>query len=100
VYARVIGWASFEPWLSRIEKFDADKLWAIAEEVPPEWYGGDLTTIERLMEQMLARGARLRELIESFRDSDRQPFPNWGSAKTVMMPGRFAVAGGAGNLVM
>src|ERR1700744_1756677 len=53
VYAGVTGWSSFEPWLSRIEKFDAAKLWAIAEEVPPEWYGGDLGTIERLMEQLL-----------------------------------------------
>ncbi len=81
VYARVTGWASFEPWLSRIEEFAADKLWSIAEQVPPEWYGGDVGTIERLMEQMLARRGRVRELIESFRDSDREPFPNWGAAQ-------------------
>ncbi len=100
VYARVTGWSSFEPWLSRIESFDAGKLWAIAEEVPPEWYGGDLTVIERLMEQMLARRSRVRELIESFRDSDREPFPDWGATATVVLPKRFAVAGAAGNLVM
>ena len=100
VYARVRGWDDFEPWLSRIEKMEADKLWAIAEEVPPEWYGGDLAVIERLMEQMLARRSRVRELIESFRDSDRQPFPNWGATRTVVVPTRFAVPGAAGNLVM
>ena len=100
VYARVTGWASFEPWLSRIEDLDAAKLWAIAEEVPPDWYGGDLATIERLMEQLLARRGRVRELIESFRDSDREPFPNWGAAKTVLVPRRFAVGGVTGNLVM
>ncbi len=100
VYARVTGWDSFEPWLSRIEEFEAGRLWAIAEEVPPEWYGGDLSTIERLMEQMLKRRGRVRELIESFRDSDREPFPNWGAAKSIVVPRRFAVASAAGNLVM
>ncbi len=100
VYARVTGWSSFEQWLSRIEAFAADKLWAIAEEVPPEWYGRDLGTIERLMEQVLARRGRVRELIESFRDSDREPFPNWGAAKSVVVPRRFAMATNTGNLVM
>src|SRR5215469_17921182 len=91
VYGRVTGWSNFEPWLSRIEKMDADKMWAIAEEVPPEWYGGDLGTIERLMEQLLARRARVQELIESFRASDREPFPNWGASKSVVVPRSFAV---------
>ncbi len=57
----------FEPWLSRVEAMEAGTLWRIAEEVPPEWYGGDTRTIERLMEQMLARRGRVRELIGSFR---------------------------------
>jgi hypothetical protein len=100
VYARVRGWDSFEPWLSRIEEFPAERLWAIAEEVPPEWYGGDLADVERLMEQLLARRGRVRELIEGFRDSDREPFPNWGTARTIVVPRQFAIAGGAGNLVM
>ena len=100
VYARIAGWSSFEPWLSRIERFEADRLWAIAEEVPPEWYGGDIGCIERLMEQLLTRRTRVRDLIESFRDSDREPFPNWGAAQSVVVPRRFAVAGSTGNLVM
>jgi hypothetical protein len=100
VYARVTGWSSFEPWLSRIEAFEADRLWHVAEQVPPEWYGGDLSTIERLMEQVLTRRGRVRELIESFRDSNRDPFPNWGAATTVVVPKRFAVGVTAGNLVM
>ena len=54
VYRRVTGWESFEPWLSRVEGMGAGVLWEIAEAVPPEWYGGDLATIERLIEQMLA----------------------------------------------
>jgi hypothetical protein len=100
VYARVNGWDGFEPWLSRIEEFPADRLWSIAEEVPPEWYGGDLATLERLMEQVLTRRGRVRELIGSFRNSDREPFPNWGAARAIVVPRRFAIVGNAGNLVM
>jgi hypothetical protein len=46
VYHRIHGWESFEPWLSRLETLNANQLWAIAEAVPPAWYGGDITTIE------------------------------------------------------
>jgi hypothetical protein len=90
VYARVTGWASFEPWLSRIESMDAGTLWRIAEAVPPEWYGGDTAQIERLMEQMLTRRGRVRELIASFRDSSREPFPLWATKASVVVPGQFA----------
>lgn len=100
VYARVTGWESFEPWISRIEEFAGERLWSIAEEIPPEWYGGDLREIERLMEQMLRRRERVREMISSFRESSREPFPNWGRSKNIVVPRGFAIAGDAGNLVM
>ena len=77
VYDGVTGWESFEPWLSRIETIAAETLWAIADAVPPEWYDGDLRAMEGLMEAMLARRRGVRELIEAFRESDRQPFPHW-----------------------
>jgi hypothetical protein len=89
VYAGVLGWKSFEPWLSRIEGMDAGILWRVAEIVPPEWYGGDTGTIERLMEQMLARRGRVRELIASFRDSNREPFPMWERTRSVVVPRQF-----------
>jgi len=77
VYSEVTGWESFEPWLSRIEVFDPQKAWGIAETVPPEWYGGDTTVLELLVEQLLARRGRVKEQIELFRGSSREPFPNW-----------------------
>ncbi len=69
---------SFEPWLSRIENLAPETAWAIAEIIPPEWYGGDLSALEVLLERLLARRARVRELIVAFRESARRPFPNWG----------------------
>ena len=78
VYRGVTGWQSFEPWLSRIENLAPETAWAIAEVIPPEWYGGDLSALEILLERLLARRARVRELIVAFRESARRPFPNWG----------------------
>jgi hypothetical protein len=100
VYARVSGWESFEPWLSRVESMDAAVLWQIAEAVPPVWYGGDTGVIERLMEQMLRRRSRVRELIASFRDSNREPFPMWDAGKKIVVPRQFAEVSGAGKFVM
>jgi hypothetical protein len=77
VYACVAGWGSFEPWLSRAEQMEPERLWAIAETVPPEWYGGDVREMERLVEALLTRRGRIRELIVQFRESSRQPFPKW-----------------------
>jgi len=98
VYAGVTGWKSFEPWLSRIEDLEADKLWSVAEAVPPEWYGGDLAEIERLMETLLKR--RSREFIASFRDSNREPFPFWGRGDAVVIPRQFDDIGDMRRFVM
>jgi len=78
VYREIDGWGSFEPWLTRIETMAEETVWAAACEVPPEWYGGDLSEMEALVEKLLARRGRVRELIEEFGRSDRKPFPKWG----------------------
>jgi hypothetical protein len=79
VYRGITGWESFQPWLPRIEAMSEETAWAVANEVPPEWYGGNQTEMEVLVAQLLDRRRLLRELIEDFRGSDRRPFPNWGS---------------------
>jgi hypothetical protein len=86
VYARVRGWESFEPWLGRVENFPAETLGRIAEEVPPQWYGGDPRTLEHLMETLLRRRSKVRELIGQFRASSRQPFPHWNNVGRVVVP--------------
>jgi hypothetical protein len=79
VYREVRGWESFEPWLTRIETMPEDTVWAVANSVPPEWYGGDQAEMETLVEKLLKRRSRIRELIEAFWKSDRRPFPKWGT---------------------
>jgi len=78
VYREITGWESFEPWLTRLETMPAETVWAAAGAIPPEWYGSDLGEIEALVEKLLARRSRIRELIEGFGRSDRKPFPKWG----------------------
>ena len=77
VYAAVNGWRSFEPWLSRIERIEDAVIWAIAEKVPPEWYGHAWGQMEDLVRKLIDRKTMVRELILAFRKSPRQPFPEW-----------------------
>jgi len=100
VYRRVTGWSSFEPWLSKVETMEAGTLWSIAEAVPPEWYGGDVAELERLIETLLTRRGRVRELIASFRDSNREPFPNWAATVQVVVPRQFEAATIGSRFVM
>ncbi len=82
VYAHVAGWESFEPWLTRMETMDEGVVWRAAEGIPPEWYGqegmaGDMAELESLVERLLRRRGRIRELIVEFGRSERRPFPKW-----------------------
>ena len=90
----------FEPWLSRLETLDTGKLWALAEAVPPEWYGGNPAELEQLLERLLTRRGRVRELIASFRQSNREPFPNWATTASVVIPQQFADVPAASKFVM
>ncbi len=99
VYEAVTGWDSFEPWITSLEEMAPETLWAVAEQVPPEWYG-DPAALEVLMEQLLKRRSRVRELITSFRESARKPFPNWGVRTSSVVPRAFADELAASKFVM
>jgi hypothetical protein len=78
VYQEVRGWESMEPWLARVEKFDPAVVHAIAGDIPPEWTGNDWGALEKLVEAIIARRSKVRELITAFCNSSRRPFPAWG----------------------
>jgi HipA-like kinase len=78
VYEGVRGIDSFEPWLTRIEtKMNESLLEEAAAEIPPEWHGAQMDALERLLEQLLRRRKRVRDLLVSAWKSSAQPFPNW-----------------------
>ena len=81
VYERVGGWESFAPWLDRAENFAPEIIRQIAGDIPPEWIANDWPALEKLVETIVARRSRIRELITGFRESSRQPFPNWVQAR-------------------
>jgi hypothetical protein len=77
VYAGVRGWASFQPWLSRVEKMEEESIWHAAGEIPPEWYGGEWHEVEKLIGNLIVRQKIVRDLIKAFRVSTTNPFPEW-----------------------
>ena len=77
VYANVTGWESFEPALTKAEDCDIVDLWRCADPIPPEWYGHDHDALERMIEILYQRRQMIRALITAFRQSSRNPFPNW-----------------------
>jgi hypothetical protein len=77
VYAGVKGWESFEPALTKAEQADITDLWRYAELIPEEWYGQQHEALEQMIEALHQRRRMLRTLITAFRQSSRNPFPNW-----------------------
>jgi hypothetical protein len=64
----------------------AETVWAAANDVPPEWYGHDSEGLEKLVEALYERRPKIRDLIAAFRDSSRDPFPNWKQPAFCAMP--------------
>jgi len=83
VYERIESWDDFAPWLSRIERFSERQLRSIAEEIPCEWYG-ERAELQRLLDRLSERRCILRLLIEDFRTSSRDPFPNWTAGRPAL----------------
>jgi hypothetical protein len=78
VYQSVTGIVSFEPWLHRLEsRITESALDKIGSEIPPEWYNADHDALYQLLERLLDRRRRVRDLIVAAKDTYRQPFPNW-----------------------
>lgn len=96
VYEHVTGWESFEPVLSRAEKIDSQDLWKLAQGMPEEWWNRDSgppegiskqwweekfpTDLAKLIDTLSQRRSKIRDLITAFRESSRNPFPNWAGS--------------------
>lgn len=77
VYECVRNWDSFEPALSKAEAADRRDLWQFAEDIPEEWYGGDFQALHGMVDTLFRRRNLIRDLIDEFRFSSRNLFPNW-----------------------
>ena len=78
VYQDVTGIDSFEPWIERLERqITEEVLQDEAMRIPPDWYDDDWPALQSLLERLYSRRLRVRELICTAHESNRNPFPNW-----------------------
>ena len=64
------------------DRFSERQLRSIADEIPYEWYG-ERAELQRLLNCLLERRGIVRQLVEDFRTSSRNPFPNWTAERPV-----------------
>ncbi|MCU1334540.1 MAG: hypothetical protein JWO19_121 [Bryobacterales bacterium] len=77
VYQTVRGLAEFEPWLDRIRNFPEEVVDQAVKRIPPAWLEGDEDELERLLERLMKRRARVPDLVEQCRSGQSNPFPDW-----------------------
>ena len=76
-YAGVTGWRSFEPVLRCAQSMSMEDIQECAAGIPEEWYENDNAALNRIVETLYLRRSKIADLIQSVRDSSRNPFPNW-----------------------
>ena len=77
VYDSVRSLDDFEPWLDQVVHFPEEVIDQAWKSIPPDWIEGEEDALDRLLEQLFERRARVPGLIESCREARLNPFPNW-----------------------
>jgi hypothetical protein len=77
IYEKVNGLDAFEPWLERIRHFPEEVVDRAIHTMPRSWIEGDEDALERLLEQLLRRRARVGDLLADCRTARSNPFPAW-----------------------
>jgi hypothetical protein len=61
---------------------DPETIWQCAADIHEEWYEGNRASLERLVAELSKRREIIGKLIDEFRRSSRNPFPNWKHSAT------------------
>ena len=77
VYRAVRSLAEFEPWLGRIRHFPEEVVDQAVKRIPPAWLEGDEDELQRLLERLMKRRARVPDLIGDCHSGRSNPFPDW-----------------------
>ena len=77
VYDEVRSLDSFQPWLGMIEHFPVEVIDSAWKQIPRVWLDGDEDALEQLLENLLKRRARVRELILEVQRKRSNVFQNW-----------------------
>lgn len=76
-YQDVRGYDSFEPWLGQVRHFPWEVIDRASKQLPPAWIEGDEASLQRLLEQLMARRSKVAELVRDCTRGRYNPFPNW-----------------------
>ena len=77
VYTGVRSLDDFEPWLSRVDDFPSRIFEDALRQIPEEWMEGDESALHKLLEQLIRRQKRIREIVREARDGDATLFTQW-----------------------
>ena len=77
VYEGVRSLDSFQPWLDMVENFPVEVIDSAWKEIPRVWLGEDEALLEQLLEALLKRRSRVRDLLQEVRRERAMAFPNW-----------------------
>jgi hypothetical protein len=77
VYEGVKSQQDFEPWLEQVTCFPEEVVDQAWKQIPPQWFDGDESALEELLEKLLRRRKRAPDLIRDCRRAAINVFPNW-----------------------
>ncbi len=77
-YQAIRGMEAFEHWLEILESISGVHLLDdLADGIPAEWYGGEMNTLRRLLQELDRRRSHVRASLWTTRSGSPQCFPNW-----------------------
>lgn len=80
VYDGIRSLDDFEPWLGRMRHFPEEAIDIAWKRIPSDWVAGEEDALERMLELLYERRARLPQLISDCRSARINPFRNWPAA--------------------
>jgi hypothetical protein len=81
VYSEVRSLDDFEPWLSRVENFPAEVIDRALRQVPSEWLRDEEDKLLKLLERVVLRQKRIREIMLECLEAPGTPFPRWAGSR-------------------
>lgn len=77
VYDQVRSLDSFQPWLDMVEGFPPEVIDLAWKQIPHEWVQEDEDALEEMLESLLKRRRKARDLLEDSKRQRAAAFPNW-----------------------
>jgi HipA-like protein len=77
VYEGVRSLDDFQPWLEQVTHFPEEVIDDAWKQIPPEWLEDEEDVLEKTLERLMRRRARVADLVSDCRTGRADPFPRW-----------------------